>query len=93
MIDKQTSLSELATIVSETLENAGITATLSGGAAVSIYSDNKYESVDLNFVTTALVAELKTALEPIGFVRTGRPASLYLNTRTPTGTLSSHQPH
>lgn len=73
MIDTKTSLAELATIVSETLEKAGITATLSGGAAVSIYSDNKYQSVDLDFVTTALVGELKTALEPIGFVHTGRP--------------------
>jgi len=28
--------------VSETLERAGMVTTLSGGAAVSIYSDNKY---------------------------------------------------
>jgi hypothetical protein len=48
MIDEHTSLKELAAIVSEALENAGITATLSGGAAVSIYSDNKYESEDLD---------------------------------------------
>ena len=34
---------------------AGITATLSGGAAVAIYSDNKYESHDLDFVTAAII--------------------------------------
>lgn len=73
MIDEQTSLSELAAIVSEALENAGIKATLSGGAAVSIYTDDKYQSVDLDFVTAALVDDLTTALEPLGFVRTGRP--------------------
>ncbi|MDH3336820.1 MAG: hypothetical protein OER22_15460 [Gammaproteobacteria bacterium] len=73
MIDEQTSLKELAAIVSETLESAGIIATLSGGAAVSIYSNNKYQSVDLDFVTAALVDELKSALEPLGFVHTGRP--------------------
>ena len=73
MIDEHTSLEELAAIVSEALENAGITATLSGGAAVSIYSDNKYQSVDLDFVTAALVDDLTKVLEPLGFVHTGRP--------------------
>ena len=73
MITEKTTLVELATIVSETLENAGITATLSGGAAVSIYSDNRYLSADLDFVTVALVKELKQALEPIGFIHAGRP--------------------
>ena len=73
MIDEHTSLEELAAVVSETLENAGITATLSGGAAVSIYSDNRYQSADLDFVTAALVDDLKTALEPLGFVHTGQP--------------------
>ena len=73
MIDEGTSLVELAAIVSEALENAGITATLSGGAAVTIYSDNKYQSVDLDFVTAALVDDLTAALEPLGFVRAGRP--------------------
>ena len=73
MIDEDTSLEELAAIVSEALEEAGITATLAGGAAVSIYSDNKYESVDLDFVTAALVDDLQTVLEPLGFVHKGRP--------------------
>lgn len=73
MIDEHTSLAELAAIVSEALEKAGITATLSGGAAVSIYSDNRYESEDLDFVTAALVDELKAVLEPLGFVHTGQP--------------------
>lgn len=73
MITKKTTLIELAAIVSDALENAGITATLSGGAAVSIYTDNRYESFDLDFVTAALVKELKIALEPLGFQHTGRP--------------------
>jgi len=72
-INKKTTLIELAAIVSEALERAGITATLSGGAAVSIYTDNRYESVDLDFVTAALVNDLKTVLEPLGFRHAGRP--------------------
>lgn len=71
MVNEHTSLVELAAIVSEALEKAGIIATLSGGAAVSIYSENKYQSEDLDFVTAALVDDLKTALEPLGFVHTG----------------------
>lgn len=73
MIDEQTTLLELAAIVSQVMEEAGIIATLSGGAAVSIYSENAYQSVDLDFVTAALVDELKIALLPLGFVHTGRP--------------------
>ena len=73
MIDERTSLVKLGTIVSEALEKAGITATLSGGAAVSIYSENRYQSEDLDFVTSALVDDLKIALEPLGFVHTGQP--------------------
>jgi hypothetical protein len=73
LISKKTTLIELAAIVSEALENAGIIATLSGGAAVSIYTDNRYQSVDLDYVTAALVDDLKNVLEPLGFQNTGRP--------------------
>ncbi len=37
-------MAEVAAIVSAALENSHITATLSGGAAVTIFSDNAYES-------------------------------------------------
>ncbi len=73
MITDKTTLAELAAIVSETLERQGIVATLSGGAAVSIYTENRYVSEDLDFVTVALVNELKNALEPLGFKHRGRP--------------------
>ncbi len=73
MITKRTTLAELAAIVSEGLARAGITAILSGGAAVSIYSENRFKSEDLDFVTIARVEELKKALEPLGFKHTGTP--------------------
>lgn len=72
-ITRKTTLIELAALVSEALEAAGIVATLSGGSAVSAYTENRYESEDLDFVTTALLEELKPALEPLGFVHRGRP--------------------
>ena len=62
---------ELAVIVSEALEAAGIVATLSGGSAVSAYTENRYVSEDLDFVTTALLEDLEPVLEPLGFVHTG----------------------
>ena len=73
MITEATTLTELAAIVSDALEREGIVATLSGGAAVSIYSNDRYVSEDLDFVTVALVKELRVALEPLGFEHTGTP--------------------
>jgi len=72
-ISADTTLTELAAIISDALEQQNIIATLSGGAAVSIYSKNHYQSADLDFVTTALVDELKEVLQPLGFIHSGNP--------------------
>ena len=72
-INQTTTMKDLAAIVSEALDAAGIVATLSGGSAVSAYTENRYESEDLDFVTAALLEELKPVLEPLGFVHTGSP--------------------
>lgn len=68
-ITRQTSVSDLARIVSTALESSNITAVLSGGAAVSIYTENRYESRDLDFVTSAETELIEAALEPLGFKR------------------------
>lgn len=60
-------IAELAALVSQTLEAAGIAATLSGGAAVSIYTNNEYESKDLDFVTAERRAALAAALRTLEF--------------------------
>lgn len=70
-ITRDSSLLEVAALVSESLHKAGITATLSGGSAVSIYSENRYQSEDLDFVTTAMIAELTPVLVSLGFSHTG----------------------
>lgn len=67
-ITADTTLEELAAIVSQALEAAGIRATLSGGAAVSIYTENEYQSLDLDFVTSARRTQLIDALAPLGFL-------------------------
>jgi len=72
-ITASSTLEDVAAIVSTSLEHAGIAATLSGGAAVSIYSNNEYQSKDLDFVTAALIADLSPLLAELGFVHTGVP--------------------
>jgi len=72
-ISKNSTLIEVAALVSGALQNEGIVATLSGGSAVSIYTDNAYQSRDLDFVTAALVEDLARALTPLGFQHTGVP--------------------
>lgn len=70
----QLSLKELAVFVSHHLRQHGIENVLTGGACVSIYSENKYQSSDLDFVNIeeSPFAGIKTALEKIGFKETGR---------------------
>ncbi|MEB3104599.1 MAG: hypothetical protein VKN17_02320 [Cyanobacteriota bacterium] len=69
-ITPDTSLQELAALISQTLEAEGIVATLSGGAAVSIYTNNRYQSYDLDFVTSANRNKLAKTIESLGFLET-----------------------
>lgn len=68
-IDGTTSLIELATIVSEQLDQAGMSAVLSGGSAVSIHTSNRSRSKDLDFVTNERIEVILDALAPLGFQR------------------------
>lgn len=65
-------LKDLACFIYEALKKGGIDAVLVGGACVSIYSKNRYQSYDLDFVTYEELKEIEKILEPIGFWRTGR---------------------
>lgn len=67
-LNRETTLEALAATISQALEAAGIHATLSGGSAVSVHAMNEYESDDLDFVTSSGQAELRNAIEPLGFV-------------------------
>ena len=69
-ITPSSSLEELAAIISQALEAAGILATLSGGAAVSIYTNNRYQSEDLDFVSSEAADRLAKAVKALGFVPT-----------------------
>jgi hypothetical protein len=69
---KNIDLKDLACFIYETLKKAKIEVVLVGGACVSIYSENRYQSSDLDFVTYEELQLIEKALEPIGFRRAGR---------------------
>ncbi|HOG42788.1 MAG TPA: hypothetical protein PK560_01745 [bacterium] len=71
-IDKNTLLKELALIVCDKFRRHGIDAVLTGGAVVSIYSQNRYQSYDLDFITHCSVVRISIALKEIGFEKHGR---------------------
>jgi hypothetical protein len=63
---------DVAALVCTTLERHGISVVLSGGAVVSIYSENEYESYDLDFIMTGLAKKTNAAMEELGFHKHGR---------------------
>lgn len=72
VVDATLSREEVAALVCSTLDQYGIEAVLCGGAVVSIYSENEYESFDLDFVHPGLARRVSPAMAELGFVRQGR---------------------
>jgi hypothetical protein len=62
----------VAALVCSTLERHGIRVVLSGGAVVSIYSENEYESYDLDFIATGLARDTSPAMRELGFQKKAR---------------------
>jgi hypothetical protein len=71
-ITSETSMQEIAVLVSEALDNAGIPAVLSGGGAVSQYSDNEYMTTDLDFVSVASNKAIAPIVAELGFTPVGK---------------------
>lgn len=63
---------EVAALVCDALSRAEIPVVLSGGAVVSIYSDNEYESFDLDFIREGLARKVDVVMTGLGFRREGR---------------------
>jgi len=65
---------ELAAYVCSHLDKNGVEVTLTGGSCVSIYSNNRYVSMDLDFIEKMTVRrkELAAYLMEIGFVEENR---------------------
>lgn len=90
-ISAQTTLVEIAALVFDALESNGIEVVLSGGGAVTLYSENEYMSSDLDFITTERRKRLSPAMAKLGFVPRGReyahPDTRYF-VEFPTGPLA-----
>ena len=73
---------ELAGLGCSTLARRGVRVVLSGGSVVSIYSENAYQSYDLDFIQTGLARPSNAAMEELGFAKQGRhwvhPRSAFL---------------
>lgn len=71
-ITAESTLQEIAAIVSTALENAGILAVLGGGGAVTHYSENEYMSTDLDFITVARNKIIAPIVAKLGFKPDGK---------------------
>jgi hypothetical protein len=70
----QMSVGEVAAYIAEHLRHNGINVVLSGGSCVSIYTENRYLSYDLDFIEQGKTARKKIAacLLEIGFLEKNR---------------------
>lgn len=71
---KKMTNAELAAFVESRLREKGIDVVLSGGACVSIYSEGKYVSMNLDLVNArfAMRREIRAVMQEIGFHEEGR---------------------
>lgn len=70
-IAKGVGRAELAAIVSEALADLDDAPVLVGGSVVSLYTDGRWVSDDLDFVTWRSERELKPVMEQLGFRKDG----------------------
>lgn len=68
-ITEISTLEDVALIVCKALKDAGIDAVLTGGAVVSIYSENRYMSYDLDFISHGDAKKIETVMKEIGFTK------------------------
>jgi len=69
---KNINLEQLAAIISKKLQEHGIDSILVGGGCVSIYSQNRYQSYDLDYVTYEDMKKVEKALNELNFSKIGR---------------------
>lgn len=71
-ITAKTTREELAAIIVKKLSEKKIEAVLVGGSVVSIYTANKYESYDLDFISPADHREITKAMAELDFKPKGK---------------------
>lgn len=71
-ISKSMSRKQFVATVVKQLEKHGISCVLVGGACVSIYTNEKHASMDLDFISPYSQEKITAALYEIGFEKRGR---------------------
>ena len=71
-IKKETTVQELAAIVTQCLEAKSLSAVMVGGAVVSIYTNNEYKSKDIDFISPDDHREIRKAMQDLGFTQKGK---------------------
>jgi hypothetical protein len=71
-ISKSLNRKQFAAAVVKQLNKNEISCVLVGGACLSIYTNDRHESLDLDFISPHSVDAIAAALGEIGFVRKGR---------------------
>ncbi len=71
---REMTVGEFGAFVAGTLRDHGIDVVLTGGACVTIYSENRYQSYDLDFIDNQGNArkQIRVALESVGFKEENR---------------------
>jgi hypothetical protein len=73
---RKMSMAELGAYVQENLRTKEIDMVLSGGACVSIYTNNKFVSMDLDMIHTSLLSPkrslIRETMNELGFAEKGR---------------------
>jgi hypothetical protein len=64
---KKLTIKELAALICSELNKYNLDAVLVGGACVTIYSNNRYVSGDLDFISYDELSKIKQVLGPLGF--------------------------
>lgn len=65
---KKITIEKLASLIGNKFKDHHLDCVLVGGACVSIYSKNQYQSYDLDYVTFEDTNQIKRALEELGFL-------------------------
>ncbi len=68
---KKVDIEELAALISTHLTKNNIEVVLVGGACVSLYSNNRYLSYDIDLVTETPIRKISPVLQELGFLNTG----------------------
>lgn len=71
-ISKKMTIGEFAALVATQLELKGVSTVLTGGAVVSIYTENKYMSYDADFISPADHKIISSVMQELGFEKHGK---------------------